>query len=246
MNLSVIFRSLGPIDIRNIRRDNMLSWMIFIPVLCALVLRWGVPPLTASLQREYGFDLTPYYPALLAYFLVVMTPIVFAVLIGFLLLDEKDDNTLTALQVTPLSLNSYIAYRVAIPLVLTVGMLFILFPLANLGSLSWAATLVVALAAAPQAPMFALFLAALAQNKVQGFALMKMAGMLLLAPTFAFFVTPGWDLLFGIIPTYWSMKVYWLVNAGQPNVWVYLLVGILYQSAVSWLFLRRFYTVLHQ
>ena len=88
MNISRIFRSLGPIDIRNVRRDSALSWMIFLPILSALVVRWGVPALTARLIEQYQFDLAPYYPAILAYFFVVMCPITFGVLIGFMLLDE--------------------------------------------------------------------------------------------------------------------------------------------------------------
>lgn len=121
MNLTTIFRSLGPIDLRSIRRDSLTSWMIFLPVLLALVMRWGVPAITTRLMEQYNFDLVQYYPVLLAYFFVGMCPMVFGAVIGFLLLDEKDDRTLTALQVTPLPLNSYILYRVAVPILLTFG-----------------------------------------------------------------------------------------------------------------------------
>lgn len=41
---------------------------------------------------------------------------VFGVVTGFLLLDERDDRTLTALQVTPLPLRAYIFYRVTVPI----------------------------------------------------------------------------------------------------------------------------------
>ena len=246
MNLNAIFKALGPIDIRSIGRDNGISWMIFLPVLSALVIRWGVPPLTASLIETYSFDLAPYYPAILAYFFVIMAPITFAVLVGFLLLDEKDDNTLTALQVTPLSLNSYLVYRVAVPVLLTVVMMFVIFPLAAIDSMPWDSILITAIAAAPMSPMFALYLASIAQNKVQGFALMKLSGFVLFVPIFAYFVTPGWELIFGVIPTYWPMKVYWLLTAGESGVWPYVLVSLIYQSAVTWVFVKRFNKVLHQ
>jgi fluoroquinolone transport system permease protein len=62
MNLNAVFRSLGPIDIRSVRRDNLTSWMIFLPIMLALVMRWGVPPLTARLMEQYNFDLVEYYP----------------------------------------------------------------------------------------------------------------------------------------------------------------------------------------
>ncbi len=241
MNVVQALRALGPIDLRGVRRDSTLSWMVFVPLVSALALRWGLPPLSARLLERYDFDLTPYYPALLAYFFVVMTPVVFGTLIGFLLLDEKDDKTLTALQVTPLSLNGYMAYRITIPVLLTLLMMFVIFPLSMLDDLPLLHILITALAAAPLSPLFALYLASMAQNKVQGFALMKLSGFLLLVPIFAFFTSSGWELAFGLIPTYWPMKVYWMLTSGQTeDVWVYVLVAVLYQSAVTALFAKRF------
>ncbi len=246
MNFNTVFKALGPIDVRNVRRDSGIYWMIFLPILSAIIIRWGVPPLTADLLAKYDFDLAPYYPAILAYFFVIMGPLVFAVITGFLLLDEKDDNTLTALQVTPLSLNNYLAYRVTVPVILTIVMMFIIFPLANIGSLDWDELLIIAIAASPMAPMFALYLASIAQNKVQGFALMKLSGFVLFLPLFAYFTDSGWELVFGLIPTYWPMKVYWMYEAGQSGAWPYVIMAIIYQSFVTWLFTRRFHKILHQ
>jgi fluoroquinolone transport system permease protein len=241
-----ILRSLGPIDLRGIRRDSMLSWMIVIPILSALILRWAVPPLTEALIWRYDFNLEPYYPVLLAYFFVVMSPIIFSVLVGFLLLDEKDDRTLTALLITPLSINSYLAYRVALPVILTILLMFIIFPLANLGELTFGPLLLTAISAAPMSPMFAMYLASMAQNKVQGFALTKLSGFVLFVPIFAYFIDSGWEIAFGIIPTYWPMKVYWTFTAGEPKAWIYVLVAVFYQSFVTWLFVRRFNKTMHR
>ena len=241
-----MLRSLGPIDVRNVRRDSMTSWMIFLPIIMALLLRWGVPPLNIYLTEQYSFDLVEYYPLLLSYFFIGMCPMVFGAVIGFLLLDEKDDRTLTALQVTPLPLNSYILYRVAIPIILTFGLMFALFPLANLTPFNLRTILFSAIAAAPMAPMLALLLASFAQNKVQGFAAMKLMGIVLMAPVLAYFAAPGWELAFGISPTYWPMKVYWMLYAGETNVWLYLFIAVVYQSLVTALLAKRFYKVLHR
>jgi len=246
MNAIRVFKSLGPIDARNIFRDSTLQWMAFLPLLMALFLRWGVPPLTQTLLEQYGFALAPYYPAILAYFFIVLGPVTLSVLSGFLLLDEKDDNTLTALQVTPLPLNHYIAYRVVVPVLLTIGLMFVVFPVAGLGTLPAAALLLTAVAAAPMSPMFSLFLASIAKNKVQGFALMKLSGMVLLAPVFAFFVGSKWEYAFGIIPTFWPMKVYWMLEAGQEPVWPVFLTALIYQSLVTWFFVKRFNRTMHQ
>lgn len=90
------------------------------------------------------------------------------------------------------------------------------------------------------APMLALYLASHAQNKVQGFALMKLSGIVLFAPIAAYFVDSGWEYAFGVVPTYWPMKVYWMLEAGEPGVWSFLVVGVAYQSVVTAWFVRRF------
>jgi len=246
MNLNTVLRSLGPIDLRNVRRDGMTSWMVFLPILMALFLRWGMPPLNVRLIEQYNIDLVDYYPVLLAYFFIGMCPMVFGVVIGFLLLDEKDDNTLAALQVTPLPLNSYLLYRITIPILLTIGLMFVIFPLANLTPFDTRTILLSAIAAAPMAPMLALALASLAQNKVQGFALMKLIGVVLFVPVLAYFAPAGWELAFGIFPTYWPMKVYWLLDAGGTQVWLYLVIAVVYQLLVTVVLAGRFYKVLHQ
>lgn len=246
MNLNMVFRSLGPIDIRSVRRDSLVSWMIYIPIFMALLMRWGVPPLTVRLMQEYNFDLVPYYPVLLAYFFIGMCPMIFGALIGFILLDEKDDRTLTALQVTPLPLSGYILYRVTVPILLTFGLMFVLFPLANLTPFNLRTILLSAIAAAPMAPMLALIFGSVAQNKVQGFALMKLMGFVFVAPIVAYFAPAGWELAFGIVPTYWPMKVYWLLYEGATNVWLYVVVAVVYQLLVAAFFARKFYKVLHQ
>jgi len=89
-----------------------------------------------------------------------------------------------------------------------------------------------AAAAAPLAPAWALFLAAFAANKVQGFALMKAAGIVNWPPVIAWFVSADLRRLFGICPTYWPVEVYWELAAGRSPL-VPLAAGTLYLQGVT-------------
>jgi fluoroquinolone transport system permease protein len=62
MNMIRIFNALGPLDLKNIRRDSLLAWILVLPILLALGFRFAVPPLTSWLNERFAFDLTPYYP----------------------------------------------------------------------------------------------------------------------------------------------------------------------------------------
>lgn len=106
-----VLPAFGLNDLKSIRREPLLLYMLVIPPIMVLVFRLILPPATAYLSENFDFDLVPYYPMLLSFFFVLQIPLLFGVLVGLLVLDEKDDNTLTALRVTPISMRGYALYR---------------------------------------------------------------------------------------------------------------------------------------
>ena len=237
-------RALGPIDVKNVSRDPLLRWLVFYPLLITSLIRWGVPWLTARLLAQFQFDLAPYYPLLMS-FVLVMTPMLAGIVIGFLLLDQRDDQTLTALQVTPLTLNGYLLYRLSVPIGLSLVTTLLVLPLAGLIELGVGSLGLAALSAAPLAPFYALLLAAFAANKVQGFALTKALGVLLVPPVLAYFIPTPWQWIFGLDPLYWPAKLLWMLHAGEPGYWLYLAAGWLYQFWWLLILLRRFNKAMH-
>lgn len=233
-------------DWRSVRRDSLLLYVIFVPWMMVLLVRLLLPSMARWLSQSYGIDLALYYPLLLSLFFVFQAPALFGMVIGFLVLDERDDKTLLALQVTPLPITTYAAYRLGIALVLSVVYLFLLLPLSGLMPLRLLPGLIpVAFCAALFAPLVALFLASFAGNKVEGLALLKGMGFLALIPLAAYFIPSGWQLLAGLIPTYWPVKAYWLLHEGG-SYWPYVLAGAAYQLTLIALLLRRFRARLRQ
>lgn len=240
-----VVKALGPIDLKSVVRDSLMRWMVLMPVLLALAFRWGVPPVAAWLADRFGIELAPYHP-LLASMLVMTTPMMYGTVIGFLLLDQKDDRTLSALLVTPLTTGGYLAYRIGIPVVLSVVMTVFAVELSGLARPGIGRQLVAAVGAAPLAPVYALFLAAFARNKVQGFALVKAAGALNWPPVLAWFVHSDWQWAFGLCPTYWSAKLYWEMDAGAAGGWLVLPAAIVVQGSLVAALLRRFDRAMHR
>ena len=214
----------------------MLRWMFAIVPAFALAVRFGAPPLSAWLLGEHGFDLVPYYPLITSVMGMIGAALVGTV-IGFLLLDQKDDGTLPALLVTPMSLGDYLGYRLAVPSVLAAGLAALGYPLCGLVPLHPQQVILSALTAAPLAAIYALGLGAFAANKVQGFALVKGIGVVFAPAVFAWFLPWPWQELIGIIPHYWSLKVFWAAGAGQVgSAWGHAVVGIAYQALlIAWL-----------
>jgi fluoroquinolone transport system permease protein len=242
MNGLRVIKVLGPIDLREISRDSLLRWLLGSALMTGVVLRFGVPPLITWLAERHDFDLLPHLPLVMSSVLL-MLPMIVGTIVGFLLLDERDDQTLTALQVTPLPLPTYLAYRLAMPVLTSVLLTVVVFEIAGIGTVGTGWTLIAAAAAAPLAPLFALYLAGFAHNKVQGFALTKSNGFLTIAPLVAWFIDAPYEYLCGIVPTYWSVKLYWQMTEGVLNWWLFL-GGIGFQLLVVGLLVRRFQYVL--
>lgn len=243
MNALQVLQRIGPFDIKTVGRDSLLRWMLVVPPGVALLLRFVLPPIRDVILESLRFDIEPLYvPVIAAYFLMLFTPVIFGMLIGFMMLDERDDRTLLALQVTPMPLASYLAYRLFAPIIISVVLTVASFYIWGLVPVPFGTLVASALLAALSAPIFALFLASFAENKVAGFALMKSSAPLLIGPIVAYFLPGAWEFLFMVLPTYWPVKFFWsLVEQGQhgsPLIWA---AGtVIYSTALIVVLLRRF------
>jgi fluoroquinolone transport system permease protein len=239
MNALRLVKSLGPIDVMSVRRDPLLRWIVALPLLIALLMRFFLPVIIGRLENALHFGFGTFFQPIAGYALLITAPVLCGMVVGFLLLDERDDRTLLALRVTPLPPSIYLAWRLSLPMLLSVAVTLAVLPLAGV-SPGLPSLLLCALVAAPFAPLVALALAVFAQNKVQGFALVKASGVFQMAPLVAYFVKVEWQPAFGIFPTYWPAKLLWTLQAGGGNAWQYLAAGLVYQVILLFLLLRRF------
>jgi fluoroquinolone transport system permease protein len=234
-----VVRALGPVDARSVARDSMLRWLLVLVPVFALALRFAVPGLTTWLETELRFDLVPYY-ALITSFVGMMAAGMVGTVIGFLLLDQRDDQTLPALLVTPMSLGDYLLYRLSVPTLLAVPLAILTYAIAALVPISTGQLAAAALTAAPLAVLYAVFIGSVATNKVQGLALVKGVGILWVPAVLAWFVPWPWQELAGVVPHYWPLKVFWEFDAGRPlSGWVHAALGVAVQGAWIAFFARR-------
>jgi fluoroquinolone transport system permease protein len=240
MNALRLIKSLGPIDAMSVRRDALLRWIVALPLLIALLVRFFLPVIIGRLENTLHFGFGDFYQAIAGYALLIIAPVMCGMVIGFLLLDERDDRTLLALRVTPLPPGGYMAWRLSLPMLLSVAVTLTAFLLAGLPQPGVPGLLVCVLATAPFAPLVALALAVFAKNKVQGFALVKASSIFQMTPLVAYFVRAEWQPAFWIFPTYWPAKLLWTLQTGGGSAWQYLAVGLAYQLLLHFILLRRF------
>jgi fluoroquinolone transport system permease protein len=208
------FGALAYADTRLVWRDPLLKWVLLLPIGLALLLRALIPRAHDALLVFAGFEAAPYYPLVMGGYLMTASGIV-GMVVGFLLLDEQDAHTLTALRVTPLSMRRYLAYRVTVPLLVANASTLLGYSIIGITPLPFSALLAISAVGALSAPLLALVLATAAPNKVAGLAVVKVLNGLNLLPIAAFFLPTPLQYVAGIIPTYWPMRAFWSAAAGE-------------------------------
>ncbi len=190
-------------DLRNITRDTMLAAVAVSPVLLALALRLGYPPLSAWLSRVHGLNLTPYEPVLAMLAVAVHVPVAFGMTIALVVLDDLEDGVLAVVRTSPLGAQRYLLYRLAVVTVLSAAGLAVAAPLSGLVPGSAIGAL---LLAAPLGPLVTVATLAVARSRVQGATADKMLALPVYLPIGAWWLTGAVRWLLAPLPTYWIVR----------------------------------------
>lgn len=224
-------------DLKNVTRDSFLILIYCIPVFIALLFHFAVP-LIAGFVAQW-VDLTEHYAFMMS-FLTFLTPSFVGMVMGFMLLDERDEDILSYMAVTPLSKSGYLLYRIVSPVIISFVIMYLVLFIAHLTPIPVIRLIPVGLMAALEAPMLALFLAAFANNKVEGLAIYKLTSMIFLAPFVGYFVKSNWAYLAGVLPPFWITKAYLASFEPYAHYCLFIIVGMVVHAIFIILMLRRF------
>ncbi len=234
-------------EFKNIIREKMTLIMLVYPLFMIVLGSFVIP----ILINNYGTDASGQELASLIIIIVFanIAPFVTAAMLGFNLLDHRDENTLDTIRVTPLSLRGYVIFKTIYSYIISVNASFwsiqgvkllsgdnYTFNGVNLWELfSLSDIFLYALVAALFTPVFAMVLAAFSKNKIEGFAFMKTAGMLTLVPALIVLETMQdyKQYILGILPSFWPTKgllvsADLLDHAHNISFWMYMLIGVIY------------------
>lgn len=253
MLMTQLVGRLGRNDARLIGRDSFLIFMFSFAAIIAVVLRLGLPWMNDYLAANgimpgatIPISLSAVYPMFVAYLAFYTGALLVGTIFGFILLDEKDNNTLKAMLVTPVPLQHYVTYRVALPAVMAFFVALGMALIINQALLPLWQMALIALGASLTAPIVALFFATFAEDKVQGFAYSKFGGISGWAFLIGWFVPQPWQWLIGLFPPFWVGKAYWLALDGVTWWWLALIAGIILQLALIRLLITRFNQVAYR
>ena len=236
-HVSRALRVLAPNDLRLVWRDGFLLMVLVVLPLSCLLLRWLVPYVTELVAEWVALE--RYYGLILAY-LVGQQPVLLGYVVGILFIEERDEGTLLALRTTPLSLSSFLGYRLLAGMGVSVVLTAIGVSLAGLVSISFVALLASAALASLAVPLVALAYAVFLSNKLQAVASGKLVQAWAGLPALLFFAPTPWQWIgSALFPVYYPMRLFWSAADGRPEWWLILPGAGLPAAALVWL-VRRF------
>jgi hypothetical protein len=232
-------RRLFAADLRMVFRDPLLAIMPLVPFLAAGVLHFLLPLLSGFIEGAIGFRLLD-YDVVIRVVVVLFPGMFYGMVAGFLLLDDRDDGVSSYWGVTPVGRTGYLAARLGLfsAAVFVIGLA--VGPVLGLGWTGFSTEVGVAALGALQVPLFAMFLAAFAADKVEGLSILKALGGLDMAPLAVFLALPvravGWP-----FPQYWAAE-FALGRNAPPLVALSLgvVTGALWIAALHAVYRKRF------
>ena len=237
---------------RTILRDPINLFMCFFPLLLLFLSAFVFPRVLRSAGFLEAMALQTALPMAIVIFLTIGGFFVGA-MSTFLLLDHKDEHTLNTIAATPLGLSGYLRFKLTYIYLLTVlSCLLVLlgtkwlagdaYKIAGVPLFDKIGTwhvITFSLSSSLFAPALSLTQAAFAKNKVEGFAWIKGAGIVALAPILLLMpaFSGGLQYALGIFPNFWAAKgllqvLYPLHSPANLSYGLYVAIGTAYNLLI--------------
>lgn len=258
------YLSLIKYEIKTIVKDMMSLFVLLYPVLMLFICGFLLP---AIIDKTSANDPNAQAIALLIGFVLLISVggFMMGAMLGFSLLDNRDENTLVNIAVTPITVTGYAIFKIIYTYVLSVfGNILMVGGLKLLASdsyvvnyggvtiglldnINYGHVIVFSLVSSLIVPFVALLLGSLAKNKIEGFAMIKGGGLFVMIPMLILLdnFQDGKQYIFGVFPNFWPTKAILNIAINSQNnanldFWIYLLIGAIYPLVLGFFALKGF------
>ena len=256
-------------ELKTMFKGSLNLFMVLYPLIMLFMIGYLLPEIVSRTAEPDS--------AVTAYVLLIGFAVVAALggfmggaMLGFSLLENKDENTIQSIAVSPITVSGYTVFKSAYTFVLAfigdivlLGGLKLFFndvfvinfggvTIGLLDNLGWSHIIVFCLASGLIVPTFAMLIAAIAKNKIEGFAFMKSSGLVIMLPLLTLLdAFQDWkQYLLGIVPNFWTIKPILNLalssgNASDLSFYAYVGIGSVYMIVLAYIcfkfFIKRVY-----
>lgn len=209
-------------ELKNMIRDKMYAFFLVYPIIISVVSYFLIP---------YLKDINPLASDITFLALLLMNSFIFGVVTSFTLLDDQDDNVLLSLKITPISVRLYVLFKLLMSYVFgIISTLLILISVDYFTQTRLLDIIFILILAPIQGPILAMLIASISRNKVEGFVIMKLSGLILMVPIAALFLTDWKELLISIFPGFWTARLFSMqfmpLDYFLKESYIYFILGV--------------------
>lgn len=220
-------------DFKLVFRDRSLRFFFIFPVLNLLVVRYGFPFVTDT------FVVLKDYIAVLLMAVSMQGSLIFGFIYSMVLIDEKDTHVAKVYGVLPVSKFWFVIFRLIAPFLFSTLATFLILIVEPFFGISIVPNLIYSALSGLVAPMMVLFVAITAKNKIEAMTWQKLFNLPVSLPLLAFFVSPSYIIIFGILPTHWAYQGFENLIIGNIYI-IFFLIGFIYSLLIIGLMARIF------
>lgn len=216
----------------------MLILSIAVPFILWALMQFVFPWLAELFLNRWTIDIVPYYRFAGTLFSMLI-PMMFGMVYGFILLDERDGGIITAVSVTPTGKTGYLKLRLGIPLILSLAFILLFQLLLDLSdSLGPLQIISISVVIASQALLLLLFLGAFADNKVVGMAISKGFVLLLLGPILDYLLPEPYHWIGAYSPLFWACRSF--LAEETSTFWIFFIISLAFHGLLLLILFRKF------
>ncbi|MEX1181554.1 MAG: hypothetical protein WEB63_12195 [Cucumibacter sp.] len=215
-------------DAQNVARDPILAFAVVLAIVPAILLPVFREQMDQAALEGLGITGLSRYAGAVA---LALPAGLIGWVTGFLLLEDRDDGPLLAMEITPIGKSGFLAYRVAVAATIGFAVGFGT-ALAVIPGIGWGLAGLLGLFVGIETVTIAFVLLALAANKVEGLAVTKLTNIGSIVPLVAIIAWPG-RYLAGVVPSFWIGEVLGLSSEAWLPLWLASLIGLGVHAGVA-------------
>lgn len=192
-------------DLKMIMRDPIMALLFFVPLMIGIIFKvliYFVLPIVLE-YVEFTLPLEPYLLSMT----LLMTPYMLGVVMGFMMLDDKDGNIIDLVLVTPYGRLGYLLNRILFISLFTFLYSWINYVILNLVDLNLFSLLYISVLLSVFAASIGLLFFRIAGDKIIGLTYAKILNFVIIF-VFADFIKAEWFVyVASLFPTFWITKL---------------------------------------
>jgi fluoroquinolone transport system permease protein len=215
-----------------ITKDAMLFIVCLAPLLCGILFKLGIPAAEKLLSEQFNnmLILTPYY-LLFDLLLAVLTPMMISYVSAMVILGDIDEGITNYMAVTPLGKSGYLISKLGLPLSASFIITIIVMLIFNLTKLTLGQVIGISILTSMIGLIMSMMVISISANKVEGMAVMKLSGIVIIGIPVTFLTADNVQHLFFFLPSLWIAKFsleqssfYFVVCIAVSSVWILFFV----------------------